>query len=104
MDTPSDAALALVRRLWTYFKQHRQWPEKKRILVELDEHGQDFDQLQEEISGISVQNDGKGVERVHVGFDAVVQLAEGRELFAPLPDLIAALVKRFCEYPDWADK
>ena len=57
------AASALVRKVWTYFKEHRIWPEKRRILVELDEHGQDFDQLQREISGISVQTDENGIAR-----------------------------------------
>jgi hypothetical protein len=104
MDALSTAAIDLVRKTWTHFVKNRVWPEKKGIVVELDEHGHDFEQFLHEISGISVQTDENGIERVVLNFDALVALPEGRDLFDPLPALIAAAVRKFSQHPSWADR
>lgn len=102
MGALSAATIALVRKVFAFFREHGAWPEKEPLVVELDEHGQDLDDILREAPSITVQRDEQGIERVVLGFDAVVLLPEGQELFEPLPTLIKLAVDRFSEHPSWA--
>src|SRR5438128_372722 len=102
MEALAPAAVALVRKVLAFYRKHRIWPEKRRLVVEMDDHGHDLDQLLRDVPGIRVQGDERGLELVVVQFDAVIALAEGKDLFAPLPALISLAIERFSEYPSWA--
>jgi hypothetical protein len=96
------AARAIVGVLWERFRDAREWPVRRDVILRLDELGIAFDPDREKASGTFLVGDGSEA-RISASFDALLDVSEVRDLLEPLPALLRNGAARFVSTPGFHD-
>jgi hypothetical protein len=96
------AARAIVGVLWERFRDAREWPVRREVILRLDELGIAFDPDRERVPGTYMVGHGSDA-RITATFDALLDLPEVREFLEPLPALMRAGAARFVSSPGFHD-